>query len=76
MVDFPFPCSPPLLMHSLVPSKASTARTVPFLTMTVWPISSRLVSLAMRIPNSMSATRSGFGFFPITCPSLGRRCSR
>ena len=39
-IAFFLPNEPPRLIASFVPSKASTARTVPFFTTTVWPTSS------------------------------------
>ena len=59
---------PPRRMHSLVPSKASTARTVPDLTTTDCPISSRLISLAMPKPNWTSSTCRGLSRGPAIWP--------
>ena len=46
--------APARRMHSSVPSTASTASTAWSLTATLWPMSSRPISLAIRQPKSMS----------------------
>jgi hypothetical protein len=76
ITSLPRPSSPPRRMQALVPSKASTASTVPWRTTTLWPMSSALVCLAMRKPNSASASWRFPKAGPQTWPGLGRWSSR
>ena len=62
----------PALMHSSVPSNPSTASTVPFLTTTVWPMSSALTVLAIFSPNSMSSCWSLPGLLRVSSPLAAR----
>ena len=69
------PSAPPRLMLSFVPSNASTANTVPFFTITVWPISSWLTSRAISNPYRASSSRRVY-FRPGDQPACGRNSSR
>src|ERR1035441_3696444 len=72
MAPPPGPASaPPRARHGSVPSKASTASTVPSLTRTVCPISRRETSLAMQKPKSTSACCAADSFGPSWKPLPG-----
>ncbi len=67
--------APPRRMHSSVPSNPSTARTVPFFTTTVWPMSKALTPLAIFRPNAISSSCSRDGLRFVTGPAGARYSS-
>ena len=65
---------PPRSIAASVPSKASTATTICFLTTIVWPIPRRPISLATRKPNRTSSHSATVGERGVKTPSEATIC--
>ena len=68
--------APPRRIVSFVPSNPSTARTVPFFTTIVCPISSDAIRFAISQPKSISDLSRRDNFGPAITPFDAKNCSR